>query len=822
MNEKILKIDADTSKAVTSIKDLRNALKETKDAMAGLEEGSEQWLKLAAKAGEYQHQIQAVGEAIRGASSDFGDMLGNVSKVGAGITGAFQTASAAMSMFGVESEDVTKSIKTMQNMMAMTQGLASIDAMIKSLGKLSAAIKGTTTVAKIFRAALQPKTFLAISAAIGALTLIWNKFGDSIKKSVPFIGTISDKMEDLRKKFGDDDKSLKKAVKDASDEVDKLQEKLDEMEDKDALSKMNEKSKKAFQENQKEIQKYQLLVEQVTAKQKLLDAQLKDGTITQKEYKSQWTELNEQGKEYLQTISKLKNANADIKNDSASYVPDKKKDNSKSDAKYQLDYDVERAKIQKEINKGTQRELDLQRTLIDLYQKRGAILSGNVEEQRKLTKAQIEANDKEIKQAKTQLDIENAKNELANIYVNRINNEKDSVDGLVTAINKDFSDGYLSADAYFKLLINSSEKYLELQKTRATISNSQTGFVDGSIKTLKGEYNYYKKLLDEINNKVIELKAKGEDFSTYANLGVEYMLKMSGILNQIRDKEYEMAEIQQNVNSKSNLEYYEARLKVEEQMLARIEEGSLEWWKQKQIIEEIKQSIRDINEETLRTNIDLQESENFQWQKGGIEYLKQRIEIEEEVLQKTKEGTLEYKQQQMVIKGLQKDLLTMKLAAANVASQGIGFISDALGSLADMQDTTTREGFEKQKNLQVSSAVMNAIGAGISAWASWMNPANAWMTAPVQIAMATLQTAALAAALGAQIKQIQSTTFDGGGSISSASVNSLTLVPPTQYSSAVQNANIEETVSAQRSYVAVTEIERVGNRVSVAEQESRY
>ena len=128
-----IKIDIETSQTESSLKALREELKRVKDEMAGLEEGSDAFLQAAKKGGELQHQIQEINQSIRGASADFGDMLGNITNVGAGITGAFQAAKGAMELMGVESENVTKAIKDMQSIMAMTQGLDAIDNAIQRI-----------------------------------------------------------------------------------------------------------------------------------------------------------------------------------------------------------------------------------------------------------------------------------------------------------------------------------------------------------------------------------------------------------------------------------------------------------------------------------------------------------------------------------------------------------------------------------------------------------------------------------------------------------------------------------------------------------------
>ena len=172
-NIKIIQIDTDP--AVKSLKDLRKELKEYKDQMANLEEGSDAFLEIANKAGEVKHQIDEINESIKGASADFGDMVGNVSNVAAGLIGAFEAVAGGLQAMGVESEAVDETIKQMQGLMAVVQGLSAIDDGIKSLDKLAASITSTTKAAKLLKAALQPKVFLAIAAAITAVTFAFSK-----------------------------------------------------------------------------------------------------------------------------------------------------------------------------------------------------------------------------------------------------------------------------------------------------------------------------------------------------------------------------------------------------------------------------------------------------------------------------------------------------------------------------------------------------------------------------------------------------------------------------------------------------------------------
>ena len=108
-----------------------------KDEMANLEEGSDAFLEVANKAGEVKHQLDEINESIKGASADFGDMIGNVTNVAAGITGAFQAVAGGLQAMGIESKAIDETIVRMQGLMAVTQGLSAIDEGVKSFDKLT-------------------------------------------------------------------------------------------------------------------------------------------------------------------------------------------------------------------------------------------------------------------------------------------------------------------------------------------------------------------------------------------------------------------------------------------------------------------------------------------------------------------------------------------------------------------------------------------------------------------------------------------------------------------------------------------------------------
>lgn len=184
-----VKIELESKEAFNSVKDLQKALKATKDEMVGLSAGSKEFKEAANRAGELKHQLDEINQSVRGASADFGDMVGNISKAGAGISGAFQAISGALNLMGVESEDVTKAIQKMQSVMALTQGLQAIDQGIKAFGKFTTAVSvGSSKIKK----ALITTGFGALAIVIGSLIANWDEFTKSIGLS-----------EEQMKKFGE-------------------------------------------------------------------------------------------------------------------------------------------------------------------------------------------------------------------------------------------------------------------------------------------------------------------------------------------------------------------------------------------------------------------------------------------------------------------------------------------------------------------------------------------------------------------------------------------------------------------------------------------
>lgn len=303
--ETIKVVEIDTNPAVKSLKDLRKELLEYKNQMANLEEGSDAFLEIANKAGEVKHQIDEINQSIKGASADFGDMLGNVTNVAAGITGAFQAVAGGLQAMGVESEAIDKTIVKMQGLMAVTQGLSAIDDGIKSFDKLTASINGTTKAGAALKAVMQPKLLLAIAAVITTIVLAFKNWEGAIRDALPFVDNICNAFgrvhPDIKKATEEQEKfneKIREQYEIMKTEQQKISDEADEIRLNRRMEKITEEAKAKLKRAQEDIILAQDAYNEALMKRtevvmsgdsfalKVLDAQLKSYTKTIENNKS--------------------------------------------------------------------------------------------------------------------------------------------------------------------------------------------------------------------------------------------------------------------------------------------------------------------------------------------------------------------------------------------------------------------------------------------------------------------------------------------------------------------------------------------------------
>ena len=164
------------------------------------------------------------------------------------------------------------------------------------------------------------------------------------------------------------------------------------------------------------------------------------------------------------------------------------------------------------------------------------------------------------------------------------------------------------------------------------------------------------------------------------------------------------------------------------------------------------------------------------------------------------------------LKSGKKDWTTWVNGAANA----IGVASQITQALADQQDTSTKEGFEKQKKLQKASVILSGIQGGVAAVTNAIRDLG-FPTGPI---VGGVVSSAIAALTAAQVAAIDRTSFDGGSSSASAGVSVTPVVSGIDETLPTQTVVTNQ--QDQRVYILESDIQSSNKRVEVREQNTTF
>ena len=219
MADKSVSIDLiiESSEAASSLKEVKQSLKDIKDAMIQAGEGTPAFSKLAAAAAELKDKVDDANEAIDATNPN---KFQSLSTFATSAAGGVSAVTGAMGLLGVESENVQEAMLRVQSAMAFSQGLAALSEMPKAWGMFK-----TTAVAALnsVKAAIGATGIGLIVLALGAIYAYW----DDIKGAVSGVSEEQKKLNKL------------------SDENLKIQQKkLDAIGGQDNILKLQGKSEK--------------------------------------------------------------------------------------------------------------------------------------------------------------------------------------------------------------------------------------------------------------------------------------------------------------------------------------------------------------------------------------------------------------------------------------------------------------------------------------------------------------------------------------------------------------------------------------------------
>lgn len=310
--DKVKVIKVDTGEAQTSVKGLRKELKDLRDTLLTLDEGTAEYGQTLQRAADIQHQLKEQMEEVNASAMDFGQITSNVVKATGGMVAGFQAAKAAMNLLGVENENVIKAMEKMQNLMAITQAIPALDDGVKAFKRLKLAIQGASAGMSGFKKALMSTGIGLAVVAVGTLAANFDKLKTwitgtneelekqkklAMDKHLADINSELDKRltleEKIRKAAGQDDLTIaEERVKSIQKEI-KEKENLIQMNRREEMQLYNQREARRQQgAHQSVINNLTEKANQIHEKEKVLQAEINN--LTSEALKNAQQQLKEE------------------------------------------------------------------------------------------------------------------------------------------------------------------------------------------------------------------------------------------------------------------------------------------------------------------------------------------------------------------------------------------------------------------------------------------------------------------------------------------------------------------------------------------------
>ena len=171
---------------ITDIQTLEDEIRKAKEDLKQVEIGSDIFKELASEISTAQGQLQKLNQSAEGISTE--KAVEGFSKLGAGISSSFAAATAAVALFGTESETVQKAAADAQNLLTLAlsiRGVAELRTGAQIVARTIAEKAGTlatnaaNVATKAFYTTLAANPYGAILAVVGLLITAYLSFSNS-------------------------------------------------------------------------------------------------------------------------------------------------------------------------------------------------------------------------------------------------------------------------------------------------------------------------------------------------------------------------------------------------------------------------------------------------------------------------------------------------------------------------------------------------------------------------------------------------------------------------------------------------------------------
>jgi predicted nucleic acid-binding Zn-ribbon protein len=870
INSKLKEMDSEIGNFQRNVGNYRMELKQLKEEMLQLEEGTEEYAACCARAAEISQKMQDVNEFVAASADDLGDHLSNVTGVAAGMVGAFQTLQASLNLFGVESESVEKMVVTMQNLMAITQGLTAVEGAIDKYKRLNNTIKGLTVVQNLFGTSTKAATTATVANAaastadatakgaqatatgaattaqwslnaaiaanpLGALLTAITAVVTGLIALTSWLVKASDDSEDMAAA----NEALTKSLADNSKEIDYNIQMLQALgyTRREALQQSLGDLKKNYEEA---YDNYLALWEKGKPSGLGYELGLTDGV-----WDSEQEQIDAAYQTYLDQVEKYNETVREINLEAAREQTAARKKAEDERLREQERAEQESIRIAQQGAQERMRIIEQESNKIKKFRK--AYFENKDELAFEVSIAGFDKVTQDIERLKRDYELgkqamKDDFNETARSYYTLLQQ------GKITKTEYQHNIGLLQKEfnEYIKLMTVQFEQ--EKGEIEAQYQEQELKKLRDNLKEKTEEYKLYR---DRVLRTILLIEETAESAFERVPVGSTAKAKiraeeaMLETLKRTYTEQLALIEAQdaaERAAIQEQIDLLEAR--EAEKGLLHGEQALLEQLRDQYTMvgaEAIAISEKLLNVTEKLQHIDIQITiANLEGVRDGFDELRTTFnelnditgawsdewsKVFDNIINGIDTACVSLKEMDSVIKS--NATQTEKAAAkwkgyGQMAAAGLSVAASLMGALADQQDKNDKDGFERAKKYQIAQAVMSTLAGVASAWASSMQLGP--IAGPI---MGAVLSAMMLTMGGLQIANIKKQKFDGGGDLGETpSVPSITamnaIANPVQTTTTVEGASTEANVQDTKVYVLESDITSTQNNVKSTVAEATF
>jgi hypothetical protein len=253
----IFNTEIKTGNSAGSIKSVRAELRELTQQMAGMDVGSEAFVRAAQRAGQLQDQMQDAQAAVKAFNPEakfqaFATVLG-------GVANGFAAAQGAMAIFGSDSKELEKMMQKTQGAIALATGINGLLGMKDGFAMLGSQLIKMIPALKSFGAAAVGALTGGIATAIILIISYWEDLKAMVTGTTAAVKLSSEQIADSVKKGHDE---FKKAAQERNEIAKReAQTKLQGRELDLELARIDKKNKREQAQGDGKLREQQALIE---------------------------------------------------------------------------------------------------------------------------------------------------------------------------------------------------------------------------------------------------------------------------------------------------------------------------------------------------------------------------------------------------------------------------------------------------------------------------------------------------------------------------------------------------------------------------------